>query len=215
MPRTHAMLCLLSKCWDFPLRTARSVQITSQPTVTGRRNALSRRKTQKKKMAPTFFRPNPRPHRAAPHHFHLVSPSQTKLQAAARGWLARRLARVLLLRGGCRRELDAASGAWQYVWTYRAASDDPAPAGGDGRRGHGGVGGEGLFRSWCPPALLKNEALPSPRAALRRVEGEEKKREARLALANDLLDNQRGQPSSRCEGPPGGMIALRRTSAVY
>ena len=76
------------------------------------------------------------------------------------------------------------------MWTYRAASD--APAGDDGRQGHGG-GGEGMFRSWYPPALLKNETLPSPRAALRRVEGEEKKREARLALASDLLDTQRGK----------------------
>lgn len=129
-----------------------------------------------------------------PHPFHLVSPSKTKLQAAARGWLARRLARVILLRGGCRRELDAASGAWQYVWTYRAASDAPAPvpAGDDGGlRGNGG--GEGLFRSWYPPTLLKNETLPSPRAALRRVEGEDKKREARLALANELLDSQKGR----------------------
>lgn len=132
----------------------------------------------------------PPPPKPRPHPFHLVPPSKTKLQAAARGWLARRLARVLLLRGGCRRELDAASGAWQYVWTYRSASDAPAPAGDDSRRGH--VGGEGLFRSWYPPSLLKNEILPSPRAALRRVEGEEKKREARLALANQLLHNQKG-----------------------
>lgn len=50
-----------------------------------------------------------------------------------------------------------------------------------------------MFRSWYPPALLKNESLPSPRAAVRRVEGEERKREARLALANYLLDDQKGQ----------------------
>lgn len=80
------------------------------------------------------------------------------------------------------------------MWTYRAASDAHAahaPAGVDGRRGP--ASGEGLFRSWHPPALLKNEALPSPRAALRRLEGEGNKREARLALANDLLDSQKGQ----------------------
>lgn len=123
--------------------------------------------------------------------------------------MARRLARVLLLRGGCRRELDVASGAWQYVWSYRTPSDAPAAAATDGsRRGYGGGGdhpssllspgggcgaGGGLFRSWHPPAMLKHESLPSPRAAVRRVEGEETKREARLALANFLLDDQKGQ----------------------
>eukprot|EP00752_Nemacystus_decipiens_P012720 g11270.t1 len=129
----------------------------------------------------------------------------TKLQAVARGWLARRLARMLLLRGGCRRGLDEASGAWQYVWTYRAACEPPAPTGDDGRQGRGG--GEGLFRSWYPPVLLKNETLPSPRAALRRVEGEEKKREARLALANELLDKQRDQLSKR-DVRAGRLLAL-------
>eukprot|EP00903_Cladosiphon_okamuranus_P007920 g7648.t1 len=142
--------------------------------------------------------------RAHPHTGVLV----TKLQATARGWLARRLARVLLLRGGCRRELDAASGAFQYVWTYRAASDAPVSV--DGRRGHSGSSGggdEGLFRSWYPPALLKNETLPTPRAALRRVEGEEKKRTARLALANDLLDEQRDQLNKR-DTRAGRLLAL-------
>lgn len=70
------------------------------------------------------------------------------------------------------------------MWGYQTASSTPAPA-------HEGA----VFRSWYPPTLLKNEVLPSPRSALRRVEGEEKKREARLALANDLLDEQRGQRS--------------------
>ncbi|CAM9752939.1 unnamed protein product, partial [Scytosiphon promiscuus] len=129
----------------------------------------------------------------------------TKLQAVARGWLARRQARVLVLRGGCRRELDIASGAWQYVWSFRAGVPDPVV---DKRRGYsvnpspppagnGGGGGAGLFRSWYPPALLKGEPLPSPRAAVRRVEGEERKREARLALANSLLDGQRAQLERR------------------
>lgn len=80
------------------------------------------------------------------------------------------------------------------MWTYRAASDAPAAPAGDHRRREP-RGGAGQFRSWYPPALLKNEALPSPRAALRRVEGEEKKWEARLVLANDLLDSQRGKTS--------------------
>ncbi|CBJ48663.1 hypothetical protein Esi_0046_0019 [Ectocarpus siliculosus] len=137
----------------------------------------------------------------------------TRLQAVVRGWLARRLARVLLLRGGCRRELDVASGAWQYVWSHRAAvpgapgAAATAPgrasyAGGIGGGGYrspacGGDGGEGLFRTWYPPALLKNESLPSPRAAARRVEGEGRKREARLALANSLLDDQRAELNRR------------------
>ncbi|CAM9435508.1 unnamed protein product [Ectocarpus sp. 6 AP-2014] len=137
----------------------------------------------------------------------------TRLQAVVRGWLARRLARVLLLRGGCRRELDVASGAWQYVWSHRAAvpgapgAAAAAPgrasyAGGIGGGGYrspacGGDGGEGLFRTWYPPALLKNESLPSPRAAARRVEGEGRKREARLALANSLLDDQRAELNRR------------------
>lgn len=144
-----------------------------------------------------------------------ISPlQQIKVQAVTRGWLARRLARVLLLRGGCRRELDVATGAWQYVWSYRTPSDAPAAAATttDGsRRGYGGGGdhpssplspgggcdaGGGLFRSWNPPAMLKRETLPSPRAAVRRVEGEQKKREARLALANFLLDDQKGQVRS-------------------
>lgn len=118
-----------------------------------------------------------------------------------RGWLARRLARALVLRGGCRRELDIASGAWQYVWGHPAALDAPAPA-------HEGT----LFRSWYPPTLLKNEILPSPRSALRRVEGEEKKREARLALANDVLDEQRGQSFCSiqilCKKSSGWWLAL-------
>lgn len=113
---------------------------------------------------------------------------------------------MLILRGGCRRELDVPSGAWQYVWSFRAGASDATV---DNRRGYnvsgrghpsssagggkGGVTEEGLFRSWYPPALLKNETLPSPRAAVRRVEGEERKREARLALAKSLLDDQRGQ----------------------
>lgn len=79
------------------------------------------------------------------------------------------------------------------MWTNRAASGAPVPAADDGGRGHCGGGDEGLFRSWYPPAVLKNETLPSPRAALRRVEGEEKKRAARLALAKSLLEDQRGQ----------------------
>lgn len=41
--------------------------------------------------------------------------------------------------------------------------------------------------------MLKKESLPSPRAAARRVEGEEKRRQARLALANYLLVDQEGQ----------------------
>ncbi|CAM9296384.1 unnamed protein product, partial [Laminaria digitata] len=129
-----------------------------------------------------------------------------KLQAIARGWLARCLARVLLLQGGCRRELDQASGAWTYVWRYHsvagAASDNntrgrgssesrlSCKAGGGGGGGGGG-GREAFFRSWYPPALLKNEALPSPRAATRRVETEGRKREARLAFANSLLEDQK------------------------
>ncbi|CAB1113866.1 unnamed protein product [Ectocarpus sp. CCAP 1310/34] len=135
------------------------------------------------------------------------------LVAVVRGWLARRLARVLLLRGGCRRELDVASGAWQYVWSHRAAVPGAPTAtagpgrasyagGGSGGGGYrspvgGGDGGEGLFRTWYPPALLKNESLPSPRAAARRVEGEGRKREARLALANSLLDDQRAELNRR------------------
>ncbi|CAM9549175.1 unnamed protein product, partial [Ectocarpus sp. 13 AM-2016] len=138
----------------------------------------------------------------------------TRLQAVVRGWLARRLARVLLLRGGCRRELDVTSGAWQYVWSHRAAvPGTPTAAAGPGRASYagggggggggyrspvcGGDGGEGLFRTWYPPALLKNESLPSPRAASRRVEGEGRKREARLALANSLLDDQRAELNRR------------------
>ncbi|CAM9270570.1 unnamed protein product [Ectocarpus fasciculatus] len=122
----------------------------------------------------------------------------TRLQAVVRGWLARRLARVLLLRGGCRRELDVASGAWQYVWSHRAAAPvAPTAAGGGYRPPVCGGGGEGLFRTWYPPALLKNESLPSPRAAARRVEGEGRKREARLALANSLLDDQRAELNRR------------------
>lgn len=50
---------------------------------------------------------------------YVVPRTQKKLQAAVRGWLARRLARSLLLEGGCRREFDQASGAWQYVWSCR------------------------------------------------------------------------------------------------
>lgn len=141
-----------------------------------------------------------------------------------RGWLARRLARVLLLRGGCRRELDVASGAWQYVWSHRAVVPraPPPTAAAPGRVGHaaaaggdrspvcGGDGGEGLFRTWHPPALLKNESLPSPRAAARRVEGEARKREARLALANALLEDQRGQVADRL----GSMSHLREQTRL-
>ena len=117
--------------------------------------------------------------------------------------MARRRARVLLLRGGCRRELDQASGAWQYVWRYHSVAG--AALGSNTRErdsesrlscraGGGGSGGGGktFFRSWYPPALLKNEALPSPRAATRRVKTEGRKREARLAFANSLLDGQKG-----------------------
>ncbi|CAM9162872.1 unnamed protein product [Hapterophycus canaliculatus] len=135
----------------------------------------------------------------------------TKLQAVARGWIARRRARVLVLRGGCRRELDIASGAWQYVWSYRAgasaaaavhrrgnpASGGAHPSSSAGDDGVGGAAAQGLCRSWYPPALLKNETLPSPRAAARRVEGEERKREARLILANSFLGIQRAQLKKR------------------
>lgn len=48
------------------------------------------------------------------------------------------------------------------------------------------------FRSWYPPAMLKKETLPSPRTAIRRVEAERRKREARLALANFFLEDQTG-----------------------
>lgn len=131
----------------------------------------------------------------------LTQKKKTKLQSVVRGWLARRLARVLLLRGGCRREVDEGSGAWQYVWAYRshpsAAFTGAGAARASGARGRGrgsaAVAEEGAFRSWYPPALLKNESLPSPRAAQRRVEGEERKREARLALAKSLSGDQRGE----------------------
>lgn len=114
-----------------------------------------------------------------------------------------------------------ASGAWQYVWSHRAAVPGaPGAAAAPGRASYaGGIGGggyrspacggdsgEGLFRTWHPPALLKNESLPSPRAAARRVEGEGRKREARLALANSLLDDQRGQAADRL----GSMNLLRK-----
>lgn len=129
----------------------------------------------------------------------LVTPNyaKVKLQAVTRGWLARRLARVLLLVGGRRREVDEASGAWQYVWPYYLSSDTPAISSSYGRRGYGNVPSsipeaEELFRSGYPPALLKTEILPSPRAAARRVETEGRKREARLALASLLLEDQRG-----------------------
>lgn len=127
--------------------------------------------------------------------------NKTKLQSVVRGWLARRLARVLLLRGGCRREVDEGSGAWQYVWAYRshpsAAFIGAGAARASGTRGRGrgsaAVAEGEAFRSWYPPALLKNESLPSPRAAQRRVEAEERKREARLALAKSLSGDQSGE----------------------
>lgn len=123
-----------------------------------------------------------------------------------RGWIARRLARALLLEGGCRREFDGASGTWQYAWPWRPALSKTACTAdtivctrnwrvsqGVAVHGESGGWGEEAFRSWYPPALLKNETLPSPRAALRRLQGERQIREAHLALANSLLDEQKGQ----------------------
>ena len=148
----------------------------------------------------------PIPHPDAPFRQPFL---KIKLQAIARGWLARRLARVLLLQGGCRRELDEASGAWQYVWRYRSTAEAALNSSGTGgaalenaRGGWGGsesrlscrasgVGSE-FFRSWYPPLMLKSEALPSPRAAMRRVQTEGKKRDARLAFARSLLADQKG-----------------------
>ncbi|CAM9715508.1 unnamed protein product, partial [Discosporangium mesarthrocarpum] len=118
----------------------------------------------------------------------------TKLQAAARGWAARRRARTLILRR-CRKEYNKTWGAWEYVWHHPRPTSPPGHEVQDRESSVGGRGGASrvgwvVVREWYPPMLLRGERLPTPRAAERRVRSDAKRRDSRLALARSRQQEQ-------------------------